>query len=51
MDAICPHVPFATQVNNVGVNATRYLDVNADVHTREGIEAAKKKVTACDVMC
>ena len=45
------HTPFATQVNNVGIDTARYLDINADIYTREGIEAAKEKVTSRDVMC
>ena len=47
----CAVAPFATQVNNVGINASRYLDINTDIHTREGIEAAKEKVEFCNLMC
>jgi len=43
MDVVGIHVPFATQVNNVGINTTRYLDINTDVYTRESVEAAKEK--------
>jgi hypothetical protein len=43
MNAVCALAPFATQVNNVGINTSRYLDINTDVYTREGIEAAKEK--------
>lgn len=50
MDAGCEHAPLATQVNNVGANASRYLDVNAHVHTRKGIEAAEEKVTSHDMI-
>jgi hypothetical protein len=48
MDTVFALTPFAMQVNYIGIDASRYLDINTDIYTREGVEAAKEKVRIYD---
>lgn len=35
------NTPFATEIDDVGMNSSRNLDVYTNVHTRKGIETAE----------
>ena len=36
------NIPFATKINDVGMNSARDLDIHTDIYAREGVETAKR---------